>query len=112
MGIGRIIMNLRKDKKWSQMQLATKAGISQVMIGKYERGDSMPGFDAAQKIANALEVNLLTLAGEEMSEEQKISKDLVNRMKEVQHLDNSTQSILMNVIDTYIRDYNARKPYL
>ena len=42
MKIGKIIADLRKEKDMSQTELATKTGISQVMVGKYERGDASP----------------------------------------------------------------------
>ena len=112
MKTSQIIMNLRKDRGWSQAQLATKSGISQVMIGKYERGDSNPSFEAAKKLALALEVSLETLGGVQKIQSENLRKDLLSRMKGIEELDPSTQSILMNVIDTYIRDYNTRKSYL
>ncbi|NRA12062.1 MAG: helix-turn-helix transcriptional regulator [Crocinitomicaceae bacterium] len=52
MKIGEIISNLRKDRKWSQTDLAEKTGISQVMVGKYERGDAAPSIDVAKNIAD------------------------------------------------------------
>jgi len=38
MNTGKIITQLRDNKGWSQNELATRAGVSHVMIGKYERG--------------------------------------------------------------------------
>ncbi|WP_197091432.1 helix-turn-helix domain-containing protein [Sphingobacterium endophyticum] len=35
MNTGRIILDLRDQKGWSQSELANKSGISRVMIGKY-----------------------------------------------------------------------------
>ena len=37
MKIGKIIADLKKEKDMSQTELANKTGISQVMVGKYER---------------------------------------------------------------------------
>lgn len=37
--IGNEIKNLRKDKEITQAQLAEKAGISRVTLGKLERGE-------------------------------------------------------------------------
>jgi transcriptional regulator with XRE-family HTH domain len=111
MKFSQIIMNLRKEKGWTQSQLATKSGVSQVMIGKYERGDSKPSFESAINLSLGLGVSLETLAGLQNKPSENLREDLLNRMKGVEELDPSTQSILMNVIDTYIRDYHARKPY-
>lgn len=51
METGNIIITFRKEKDWSQSQLATNSGVSREMIGKYERGEAVPSLDAAKKIA-------------------------------------------------------------
>ena len=39
MNTGKIIVELRDKQGWSQADLASKSGVSRVMIGKYERHD-------------------------------------------------------------------------
>ena len=109
MNIGMQIMNFRKEKGWSQAELANKAGISQVMVGKYERGDAIPSFDVAKKIADAFEISLDTLSGS-MSQEL-LDKEIVQKVKEIQNLDNNTQSVLFRIIDTFLRDAKAQQAY-
>ena len=60
----KIIADLRKQKDWSQTELATNSGVSREMIGKYERGEAVPSIDAAKKIADAFEVSMDYLVGE------------------------------------------------
>ena len=67
MRTGEIISNLRKDRKWSQADLAEKTGISQVMVGKYERGDAAPSIEVAKNIADSFEVSLDYLVGKTTS---------------------------------------------
>ena len=50
METGNIITNLRKEKDWSQADLANKSGVSREMIGKYERGEAVPSIEAAKKL--------------------------------------------------------------
>ena len=64
MKTSKIITDLRKEKSLSQSDLANKIGISQVMVGKYERGDATPSIEVAKKIADAFEISLDYLAGE------------------------------------------------
>ncbi len=46
METGNIIITLRKEKGWSQGDLAKQSGVSREMIGKYERGEaSSSAFD-------------------------------------------------------------------
>ncbi|QNL48676.1 helix-turn-helix transcriptional regulator [Olivibacter sp. SDN3] len=37
---GNIITSLRKERGWSQTDLATNSKVSREMIGKYERGEA------------------------------------------------------------------------
>lgn len=48
----------------TQAQLAKLSGISSRMIQKYESGGSRPRYDAAEKLARALEVPISELLGE------------------------------------------------
>ena len=109
MKTSKIIADLRKQKNWSQSDLAKKTGISQVMVGKYERGDATPSIEVAKKIADAFEVSLDYLAGEGLN--SSFDKKTVKRLEDIQNLDSNTQTILFNIIDTYLRDSKTRQAY-
>lgn len=109
MNTGKIITELRKQKAWSQNDLALKTGISQVMVGKYEREDAIPSIEVAKKIADAFEVSLDYLVGE--GQNVSFDKKTVKRIQDIQKLDSNTQNILFNLIDTYLRDSKARQAY-
>ena len=64
MGIGKTITSLRKKNNWSQNDLATQTGISQVIVGKYERNDATPSIEVAKKIADVFGISLDYLVGE------------------------------------------------
>ncbi|ACV22612.1 transcriptional regulator, y4mF family [Slackia heliotrinireducens] len=55
----------RAIKGWSQGELAKESGISQNSIARYESEMSMPGFDAACRLADAFGCTLDELAGRE-----------------------------------------------
>lgn len=57
--IGELIKSVRKQRGYTQKQLAEKAGISRNSIIKYESGDMSPSIQALQLISNALGVDLL-----------------------------------------------------
>ncbi|NJM80719.1 MAG: helix-turn-helix transcriptional regulator [Flavobacterium sp.] len=109
MEINKVITDLRKEKDWSQSDLANKTGISQVMVGKYERGDASPSIEVAKKIADAFEVSLDFLVGE--GQNASFDKKTMQRIEDIQKLDNATQEMLFNLIDTVIRDQKAKKAY-
>ena len=105
----KIITDLRRERSWSQTDFALKTGISQVMVGKYERGDAVPSIEVAKKIADAFQVSLDYLAGEGIT--ASFDKKTLKRIQDIQSLDANTQSILFNIIDTYLRDSKARIAY-
>ena len=109
MKIGKIIADLRKEKDMSQTELANKTGISQVMVGKYERGDASPSIEVAKKIADALEVSLDFLVGEGVN--SKFDKSTLKRIEEIHHLEDDKRKTLFDVIDTFIRDAKGRKAF-
>ena len=58
------LKGIREKKELTQEQLAKRSGISRRMIQKYESGIARPRFDAAEKIASALEITVSELLGE------------------------------------------------
>ncbi len=54
----------RENKGWTQAELGEKSGVSSRMIQRYEAGTSRPRWDAAEKIATALEVPVSDLLGQ------------------------------------------------
>lgn len=109
MNIGKVIADLREKKSWSQADLADHCEVSRVMIGKYERGEAVPSIDAAKRMADALEVSLDYLVGE--GQNSSFDKKTVQRLQELELLDEPKKSTLFDLIDTYIRDAKARKAY-
>lgn len=109
MQTGKIIANLRKSNNWSQADLAAKTGVSQVMVGKYERGDAIPSIEVAKKIADAFEVSLDFLVGE--GQHATFDKKTLSRLQTIQLMEEDKKRTLFDLIDTYIRDFKTRQAY-
>jgi len=105
----KIITDLRKQKGWSQIDLANESSVSREMVGKYERGIATPSLDAAKKIADAFGVSLDYLVGEGIN--ASFDKKTIKRIEELQLLEESKKQTLLDLIDTYIRDAKTRKAY-
>lgn len=106
---GKIITQLRDKKGWSQSELASKADVSHVMIGKYERGDAVPSLEVAKRIADVLDVSLDYLVGAAINE--RLDKKNLKRLEELELLEDDKKNIIYDLIDTYIRDAKARQAY-
>jgi transcriptional regulator with XRE-family HTH domain len=109
MKTSKIIIELRKSKDWSQAELANKIGISQVMVGKYERGDAVPSIEVAKKIADALDVSLDYLVGEGIN--SNFDKKTLQRIEDIDMLEDDKKKTLFDVIDTFIREAKGRKAF-
>jgi transcriptional regulator with XRE-family HTH domain len=107
--IAIIITNLRKEKNWSQSDLANKSGVSREMISKYERGIAIPSVDAAKKIADAFGVSLDYLVGEGIN--ANFDKTTLKRLQDIQEMKPDFREHLFSVIDSVIRDYKTRQAY-
>ena len=110
MNTSKVIGDLRDKKGWSQADLAQASQVSRVMIGKYERGETVPSIDAAKKIADAFQVSLDYLVGE--GQNASFDKKTVQRLQEIENLVPSVKEKLFFLIDTVIRDNKAQQAYL
>lgn len=110
MSLGQKITKIRKEKKLSQVDVASYVGVSRDAISKYERGDSVPSVDYAKRIADALGVSLDYLVSDS-DKEDVLDNDAVNHIKEIQDLPSSEKDKIYSVIDALIRDYRTKKAY-
>ncbi len=107
--IAIIISTLRKEKEWSQSDLANESEVSREMISKYERGLAIPSIDAAKKIADAFNVSLDYLVGEGIN--ATFDKKVLQRIQEIQNMKPEFRIHLFSVIDSVIRDYKTQQAY-
>lgn len=59
--VGWKIRSLRKEKGWSQEELAEASGLSYKFIGEVERGTVNPSLDTLFNISNALTIQIAKL---------------------------------------------------
>lgn len=111
MNLGDKITMLRKQKNFSQGDLADKVGISRDAIGKYERGDIMPTADKAKKMADLLGVSLDFLMSDAAKQEDAMDNEMLYRMHEVQKLPDSEKDKINSIIDAFIRDTKAKQAF-
>lgn len=63
--IGRNIKRLRKQRNWTQEQLANKLYIARQTLSNYENGNRLPNLYMACQIADVLEISIDSLVGRE-----------------------------------------------
>jgi transcriptional regulator with XRE-family HTH domain len=107
MSITKIMADLRKEKNWSQTDLATNSGVSREMIGKYERGDAVPSIEAAKKIADAFAVSLDYLIGE--GQNASFDKATLKRLQDVQKLSSEDKNHVFALLDAFLLKCSIQK---
>src|SRR5581483_6860621 len=61
--LGGSIRRLRKDRGWTQAELAHRTDLSLDMIGRIERGNAAPSFRSLARLAHRLDVPVTALFG-------------------------------------------------
>lgn len=104
------LLALRKQRNWSQPELAKKIGTSGAIIGRYERGEITPSIGVARKLAEALQVTLDYLVGDnEINTVQ--DKAMLDRWQSLETLSMEDRERILYVIDSLMRDARTRQAY-
>lgn len=111
MMIGNKILALRKERAWSQQQLAKKIGTSGPIIGRYERGEMVPSVEVAKKLADILGVTLDYLVDDAGRNADIKDKAMLQRLMDIEAMETEDKKTIVQVIDSLLRDAKARKTY-
>lgn len=78
--VGKIIKEKRRERGWTQDQLAKKVGVSKSIIGYYERDMTTPTIFVMCDIADLFECTLDELCGRKFKEKDNGSEKKENRI--------------------------------
>ena len=73
--IGQFILKLRKEKGWTQLELAEKLNITDNAVSKWERGTGFPDIKMIEPLAEVFNVSILEIMQSERIPGQTIPKD-------------------------------------
>jgi transcriptional regulator with XRE-family HTH domain len=103
---GQRIARLRKERGYTQVELAERIGTIQALVSDYERDKLRLNGEMAVRFALALEVStdeLLGLAGKKAARSRKPSRKILRRLEQIEKLPAAQQAILLKTIDTFIK---------
>ena len=109
MSFGNKLKEIRESKGLNRTELAEKIDISHVMVGRYERDETVPSIDVAKKIADILGVSLDFLVGD--SQNASFDVNTIKRIEEIQNMPNELRDKMWFFIDTVIRDFKTKQTY-
>ena len=99
MNLAGKITELRKEKGWSQSELAKQIQVSREIVGRYERGDAVPSIDIAKRMADVFEVSLDYLVG---ATEKQVNKEMLNRIEAVDKMKPEEKKMIYAFLDAFI----------
>ena len=100
---GARLKALRKQKNWSQKELAAKVAIRFQQLNKYESGLNVPPADMLVKLAHTLDVSVdYLLTGNPMEDSPLASSRLFKRFQVLEHLNQDDQDTVIKIIDAMI----------
>lgn len=102
--LGERIARLRKEKGYTQIDIANEIGISQVLISDYERNKIRPHYEMIIRLAIALSITTDCLLGlkEDKTSVSKPNLKLQQRIKKIENLPPAQQKVLLKTIDTFL----------
>lgn len=89
--IGKFILELRKDKKMTQQELADKIGVTDRAISKWENGRGMPDISLMKPLCEILDITLNELiSGEKIDKKEYQKKSDENILKTIKYTNKKT----------------------
>ena len=72
---GEFIATIRKEKGWTQAELAEKISVTDKAVSRWERGLGFPDINTIKPLADVLEVSVLEIMQSEREPKEEISAD-------------------------------------
>jgi transcriptional regulator with XRE-family HTH domain len=107
--LGRRIAALRKERGYTQTELADQVGAVQVVVSNYERGKLRPHPDMLVRLAKALRVSADELLGVQPASQNgaPVSRRVLRRLQAIDQLPKRDQDALFRTIDAFLQARRA-----
>jgi transcriptional regulator with XRE-family HTH domain len=110
--VGQRLARLRKERGYTQVDIAKKIGIIQTLISDYELDKLRLSAEMAVRYAMALDITVDDLLAPKTAAKRKDSKQpslkLVRRMDEIEKLPPRQQAFVLSALDSILRGEVAR----
>ncbi len=110
MPIGEQIKNLRKERGWSQADLATKINGDAGQISRYENGKITPSVEAIVKFAELFDVSVdyLLVNGALRRPFRQANDELGSRLVDLDQLNDADRAALLHILDGLLANTRIR----
>lgn len=103
--LGHRITELRKQKGWSQTELANKVGVSYPQMSRYEIKGVQPPADVIKKISDVFGTTVDYLVSGATDDKAKASlkdTELLNQFMAIETMPDNDKTIIKTLIDAFI----------
>ena len=103
---GQRLARLRKERGFTQVEIAERVGIIQALVSDYERDKLRLNAEMVVRFAGALEITtdeLLKPTGTGIPLRRKPSLRMLRRLEKIESLPAHQQTTLLKTIDTFLR---------
>ena len=103
--LGQRLGRLRKERGYTQQELAQRIGTIQALVSDYERGKLRLNAEMLARFALALEVTADELLGLVQTPKNgtKPSRKVLRRLEKIEQLPPAQQTTLLRTIDTFLK---------
>jgi transcriptional regulator with XRE-family HTH domain len=104
--MGQRLARLRKERGWTQVELAERTGIVQTVLSDYERGKLRLNADMIVRFASALDITtdeLLQPKAVQTVLRRKPSLRVLRRLERIESLPQHQQNTLLKTIDGFLK---------
>ena len=107
---GERLARLRKERGYTQVELAQKLGILQTLVTDYERGKLRLNADMILRFARALEVSTddILQPAAKPAKTRKPSRKVLRRLERIGTLPRTQQTALLKTIDTALELHSLK----
>lgn len=100
---GKRLALCRKEKGFSQKELAKMLKTSHSVIGKYEREEMTPSIEVAVKLAAFLDTTVAYLLGEDKSSVLLKNPDMLKRLQDIENLSDEDRRGILYALDNLLK---------
>ena len=111
MDVAEEIRKVRKDKGYSQQEVADKLAISRVQYSRIETGKSDPTMGFLQRIADALEIEMIQFFDAKNGDKEvyAMNEPLLHKVRLLDELEDAQKTAIYNIIDTAIANKRLKQ---
>ena len=99
--IGTFLKELRKEKGFTQEQLAEALNVSRRTVSRWETGSNMPDLDLPMEISDLYEVDLREMLNGERKSEDKMNKELEETVLQVAEYTNADKQRVTKTVQGF-----------